>query len=114
MLGRTDPATPYSALTYASNNNLWQYVANSRGYTEIKSSGTGIRAHGSIGEISVGVQNPNKTDNQYKSYWIAFEIDVPKTGYYSISVDATPFGYGTSTYIDAYLFDVNSVMKAYL
>ncbi len=107
----TDPATPYSALTYSSNNNLWEYRANSKGYENILSSGTGIRAYKSVGEIALTAQNPDETDNTDKAYWIAFEIDVPKDGNYAISVNATPAAYGTKTYVDVYLFNINSVTE---
>ncbi|MBQ2743778.1 MAG: S-layer homology domain-containing protein [Oscillospiraceae bacterium] len=107
----TDPATPYSSLTYDTNNNLWEYKANSKGYTNILSTGAVIRAHKSIGEIALIAQNPEKTDNADKAYWIAFEINVPKKGNYSLSVNATPLAYGKSTYIDTYLFNANGVTE---
>ncbi len=107
----TDPATPYSSLTYDTSNNLWQYAANSKGHTNIASDSSGIRAYKSTGEIALIAQNPEKTDNTDKTYWIAFEIDVPKKGNYSVSVNATPVAYGKTTFVDVYLFDVNSVTK---
>ena len=105
----TTPATPYSSLTYSTNNNLWQYVANSKGHTDIASGSSGIRAYKSTGEIALIAQNPGKTDNTDKMYWIAFEIDVPKKGNYTLSVNATPYAYGKSSYVDVYLFDKNNV-----
>ena len=107
----TDPATPYSSLTYDTNNNLWEYRANSKGHTNIQSSGTGIRAYKSEGEIAIIAQNPAKTDNADKLYWIAFEIDVPRKLNYNISINATPAAYGKTTYVDVFLFDVSSVSK---
>ncbi|MBQ2742183.1 MAG: Ig-like domain-containing protein, partial [Oscillospiraceae bacterium] len=108
-----DPPIRYDSLTYATNNNLWQYAANSKGHDDITSSTGGIRAYKKTGEIALVAQNPDKTDNkdEDKAYWIAFEIDVPKDGNYALSVNATPANYGTKTYVDVYFFNVNSVTK---
>jgi len=106
-----DPPIRYDSLTYATNNNLWQYAANSKGHDDITSSTGGIRAYKKTGEIALVAQNPDKTDNkdEDKAYWIAFEIDVPKDGNYALSVNATPYAYGKLSYVDVYLFDKNNV-----
>ncbi len=84
-----DSPIRYDSLTYATNNNLWQYAANSKGHTDIASDSSGIRAHKPkdyTGGQNIALQPVNLKVEDAQQYWIAFEIDVPKNGTYDLDI----------------------------
>lgn len=70
-----DPET----LTYKNTDGTWAYAANSRGLTTISDDTTTSKY------ILVNKQK----FRIYPAYWIAFKIQVPASGRYDVSVNAT-------------------------
>ena len=101
-----------SVFTYDTTNGFWEYAEDSYKNALIQSKNdTGVRIDTTNNSFQVveGAYSTTLTDK----YWIAFKINVPKTGTYALDISANPAAaYTPATYVDAFIFEVDSVSSA--
>lgn len=104
----TDGSTTlYSTLTWEKNEGFWQYAANSYNTEEMMNSGGHLRVENNNVKVVSGPKDADVSGKSY--YWIAFKINVPKEGHYSLAITANPVSGGKKSYIDAFIFKADDI-----